>query len=58
MELKTAEAIDKAWQLVKLMDTDYGDKMVLLLLKLELISVAERVDDVEYYNGEWDGKSV
>lgn len=33
------------------MEVDYGDKMVVSLLKTELISSAEHVDAGEYYNG-------
>lgn len=51
MKLDTTEAIDKAWQLVKLMETDYCDKMVVPLLKIELLSKAEHVDEAEYYHG-------
>lgn len=51
MKLDTAEATDKAWHLVKLMEADYGDKMVVSLLKIELLSVAEHVDEAEYYGG-------
>ena len=51
MKLGTTEAIGRAWHLVKLMDTDYCDKMVVSLLKIELLSIAEHVDEAEYYNG-------
>ena len=51
MKLETPEATNKAWDLVKLMEVDYGDKLVVSLLKTELISSAERVDVGEYYNG-------
>ncbi|KAF3046826.1 hypothetical protein E8E11_007311 [Didymella keratinophila] len=49
MKLGTREATDKAWHLVKLMEADYGDKLVLSLLKIELLSDAEHVDAAEYY---------
>ena len=68
MKIKTPETLDKAWQMMKLMETvralyclalttilnghqDFGDKMVFLLLKLELLAEAERIDSVELYNG-------
>lgn len=34
------------------MEVDYGDKLVVSLLKIELLSVAEHIDAEEYYNGE------
>lgn len=34
------------------METDYGDKVVVSLLKIELLSTADHVDENEYYNGE------
>lgn len=49
MKQKTPEAQDKASQMVKLMETDFGDKMVVPLLKLELLSHAETIDTVEFY---------
>lgn len=51
MKLGTPEGTDKAWHLVKIMETDYGDKMVVFLLKIELIQTAEHIDESEYYNG-------
>jgi len=51
MKLGTREATDKAWHLVKLMGVDYGDKLVVSLLKIELLSDAEHVDAAEYYAG-------
>lgn len=51
MKLLTSEGIEKAWHLVKLMETDYGDKMAVSLLKIELILSNERVDEHDYYNG-------
>jgi hypothetical protein len=30
---------------------DFGDKMIVLLLKIELLSEAERIDTTEFYNG-------
>ena len=54
MKLETAEATDKAWHLVKLMEADYEDKMVVLLLKIELLSGSEHLDEAEYYNGKSD----
>ncbi|KAF3008729.1 hypothetical protein E8E13_009809 [Curvularia kusanoi] len=49
MKLQTAEAINRAWELVKLMETDYSDKLVVSLLKIELISSVEPVNGAEYY---------
>ncbi|KAL1652743.1 sporulation-specific protein 22 [Didymella pomorum] len=49
MKLGAADSADKAWQLVKLMEADYRDKFVVSLLKIELLSSAERVDAAEYY---------
>ncbi|XPS72064.1 sporulation-specific protein 22 [Ascochyta lentis] len=49
-KLGTPGAFDKAWNLIKLMEADYGDKLVLSLLKLELISVEQNVDESDYYN--------
>jgi hypothetical protein len=51
MKLGAADSADKAWQLVKLMEADYRDKFVVSLLKIELLSSAERVDAAEYYAG-------
>lgn len=51
MKLETADATDKAWHLVKLMEADYGDKMVVSLLKIELLSAAEHIDEADYYSG-------
>ncbi|KAF2130996.1 SPO22-domain-containing protein [Dothidotthia symphoricarpi CBS 119687] len=50
MKLKTPEAQDKAWHMVGLMETEYGDKMVVPLLKIELLSAAETFDTTEFYN--------
>lgn len=51
MELKTKDATDRAWQIVGFMEADHGDKMVVSLLKMELLSAAEHTDDAEYFNG-------
>jgi hypothetical protein len=50
-KLQTVEAIDRAWELVKLMEADYCDKMVVSLLKIELLSSAEQIDEAEFYKG-------
>ncbi|KAF2848838.1 SPO22-domain-containing protein [Plenodomus tracheiphilus IPT5] len=50
MKITTSDALDKAWGMVKLMETDFGDKMVVLLLKIELLTVAETLDTTEFYN--------
>jgi len=69
MKTKTPIAQEKAWQMVKLMETvrfvnslaqssltdvlqDFGDKMIVSLLKIELLSEAETMDTSEFYNGE------
>ncbi|KAH3908764.1 hypothetical protein HBH56_171760 [Parastagonospora nodorum] len=46
----TTGARDKAWQMLKLMETDYSDKMLVSLLKIELLSSSETFDSVEFYN--------
>jgi hypothetical protein len=33
------------------MESDYGDKLVVSLLKIELLSTADHIDGNEYYNG-------
>ncbi|KAF1940662.1 SPO22-domain-containing protein [Clathrospora elynae] len=50
MKLKAPDAQEKAWQMVKLMETDFGDKMAVSLLKIELLSEAESFDTAEFYN--------
>ncbi|KAI4675119.1 uncharacterized protein J4E88_008023 [Alternaria novae-zelandiae] len=52
MKTKTPITQEKAWQMVKLMETDFGDKMIVSLLKIELLSEAETMDTSEFYNGE------
>jgi hypothetical protein len=52
-KLNTAETLDKAWHLVKLMEADCGEKMVVSLLKIELLSTGERIDECEYYNSKF-----
>ncbi|KAF1835983.1 SPO22-domain-containing protein [Decorospora gaudefroyi] len=51
MKLKTPDALEKAWQMVKLMEADFGDKMIVSLLKIELLSDAKTIDTTEFYNG-------
>lgn len=51
MKTKTPETHEKAWQMMKLLETDFGDKMVVSLLKLELLSDAKTIDTTEFYNG-------
>lgn len=51
MKTRAPETQEKAWQMVKLLETDFGDKMVVSLLKLELLSEAETIDTTEFYNG-------
>lgn len=53
MKLNTTETVDKAWHLVKLMEADYGEKMVVCLLKIELLSTGGRIDECEYYSGKF-----
>jgi hypothetical protein len=50
------EAVDRAWDLVKLMEADYCDKMVVSLLKIELLSSAEHIDEAEFYKGRVYGR--
>ncbi|EUC48226.1 hypothetical protein COCMIDRAFT_87783 [Bipolaris oryzae ATCC 44560] len=50
VKIKTPETQDKSWQMVRLMETDFGDKMGVLLLKLELLSETEKIDTIEFYN--------
>ncbi|OCK77725.1 SPO22-domain-containing protein [Lepidopterella palustris CBS 459.81] len=50
MKLKNPDAEGKAWELVNLLETDYGDKMVVSLLKLELLSSAATIDADQYYS--------
>ncbi|KAH8730487.1 meiosis protein SPO22/ZIP4 like-domain-containing protein [Phaeosphaeriaceae sp. PMI808] len=49
MKLNTSDAREKAQNMVKLMETDYADKMVVSLLKIELLSAAETIDSSEFY---------
>ncbi|KAF2036041.1 SPO22-domain-containing protein [Setomelanomma holmii] len=49
MKVDTTDARDRAWQMIKLMETDYTDKMVVALLKIELLSKAPTLDTDEYY---------
>ncbi|KAL5114846.1 sporulation-specific protein 22 [Pleosporales sp. CAS-2024a] len=51
MKLGTTEAKDKAWNMLKLMETDYADKMLVSLLKIELLSLSDVFDSGEFYNG-------
>ncbi|KAI8934580.1 hypothetical protein NX059_008278 [Plenodomus lindquistii] len=51
MRMTTPDAQDKAWGMMKLMETDFGDKMIVSLLKIELLSAAETMNTAEYYNG-------
>jgi hypothetical protein len=50
MKMKNTDAQEKAWQMVKLMETDFGDKMIVSLLKIELLSEAQTIDTNEFYN--------
>jgi hypothetical protein len=56
LKLQTAEAVDRAWELVKLMEADYCDKMVVSLLKIELLSSDEHIDGAEFYKGRVYGR--
>ncbi|RMZ74395.1 transcription factor [Pyrenophora seminiperda CCB06] len=51
MKMKTPDTQEKAWHVLKLMETDFGDKMVVSLLKVELLSEAHTIDTCEFYNG-------
>ncbi|KAF2497692.1 SPO22-domain-containing protein [Lophium mytilinum] len=44
-----SDARQRAWQLVNLMDIDYGEKMIVSLLKLELLSSGDTIDCDQYY---------
>ncbi|CAN9168411.1 unnamed protein product [Alternaria alternata] len=50
MKTKTMETQEKAWQMMRLMETDFGDKMMVSLLKIELLSEAQTFDTTEFYN--------
>ncbi|OAK98096.1 SPO22-domain-containing protein [Phaeosphaeriaceae sp. SRC1lsM3a] len=50
MNTKTIEAREKAWEMMKLMETDYADKLAVFLLKMELLSAAETFDSSGFYN--------
>lgn len=39
--------------MVELMEADYGDKLVVSLLRLELLSAGEHIDEAEYYRGQF-----
>ncbi|ORY11635.1 meiosis protein SPO22/ZIP4 like-domain-containing protein [Clohesyomyces aquaticus] len=49
MKLKNPEAQRKAGDMVKILEADYGEKMVVSLLKLELITTADKIDASQYY---------
>ncbi|KAL7773732.1 hypothetical protein CFE70_003699 [Pyrenophora teres f. teres 0-1] len=49
-KMKTPDAQEKAWHMVNLMDTDFSDKMVVSLLKVELLSEAHTIDTSEFYS--------
>ncbi|KAF2281473.1 SPO22-domain-containing protein [Westerdykella ornata] len=49
MKLNTKDALAKAWDIVQLLDTEYGDKMAVQLLKLELLSIADPIDSDQVY---------
>ena len=46
--LQTAEAKAKAWDLVRIMENDFGEKMVVSFLKLELLSDEAELDAEAY----------
>lgn len=50
LKLQNCEAQQKALELVNLLETDYSDKMVVSLLKLELLSSAKILDSDQYYS--------
>lgn len=50
LAMETAESKKKAHELVGLMDTYYGDKMVVSLLKLEILSSEQCPDAEAYFN--------
>ncbi|KAJ4297875.1 Transcription factor [Kalmusia sp. IMI 367209] len=51
MKLNTQEARTKAWHMVKLLEVDYGDKMSISLLKLELLFSQDAVDSDQVFLG-------
>ncbi|KAL2351922.1 meiosis protein SPO22/ZIP4 like-domain-containing protein [Cryomyces antarcticus] len=48
--LQNDGARSKAWDLVNLLDSDFGDKLVVSLLKLELLSSESEFRAEDYYN--------
>ncbi|KAF2463463.1 SPO22-domain-containing protein [Lindgomyces ingoldianus] len=49
IKLKTPEAQKRAEDMVNLLETDYGEKMAVSLLRLELLSATELTDPSQYY---------
>ncbi|KAF1997925.1 SPO22-domain-containing protein [Amniculicola lignicola CBS 123094] len=49
MKQKGPETQMRAWDIVKLLEEDFGDKMIVSLLKLELLSTAESIDINQFY---------
>ncbi|KAF4535794.1 Tetratricopeptide-like helical protein [Lasiodiplodia theobromae] len=50
LKVNTAESQDKARGIVDLLELDHGDKMVVHLLKLDVISADQELDVEQYYN--------
>ncbi|KAF2639244.1 SPO22-domain-containing protein [Massarina eburnea CBS 473.64] len=49
MKLKNRESRDKAWNMVRLLEADYEDKMAVSLLKLEMLSTEEVINPQDFY---------
>lgn len=54
LSLKTPDGHNKACDMVKLIKDDYGDRMVVFLLRIEVMSAAQTLDS----DGFCDGKSM
>ncbi|KAI9718236.1 MAG: hypothetical protein M1812_004226 [Candelaria pacifica] len=52
--LHNEDARTKAWSLVNLLENDFGDKSIVLLLKLEMIATEPLFDAQGYYDGKKD----
>lgn len=50
LKMNTAESQDKARGIVDLLEMDHGDKMVVHLLKLDVISADQELEVEQYYN--------
>ncbi|KAF2659423.1 SPO22-domain-containing protein [Lophiostoma macrostomum CBS 122681] len=50
MKLRSSEMQAKAWHMLEFMETDYGEKLVVQLLKLELLSARDTMDSSQYFS--------